>query len=69
MRPFLLAWGAPRPSPQKKNPTFPERRGWPYVRKSRRVFQLPTSDFQLPTSDFRLPKKLLVFRRTQAMPS
>ena len=60
MRPFLLACGAARPSPQKKIRLFLRGGGGCTLQKPRRVFR---------PSNFRLPKNLLCFGSTQAMPS
>ena len=58
MRPFLLACVQPPSPPLRKNPTFPDRRGWLYTTKTEEG--LSTSDFPLPTSDFRRPFWALV---------
>ena len=58
MRPFLLACVQPPSPPLRKNPTFPDRRGWLYTTKTEEG--LSTSHFPLPTSDFRRPFWALV---------
>ena len=49
----LASMGSRLALPSGKNPTFPERREWPYTTKTEEG--LPTSDFRLTTYNFPLP--------------